>query len=120
MVPVGCDDRVVGRRARVQPSDDSLLSVIQVAEAPDVLALVERVEHDFHTPHSVHGLEPTQELIFARVHSGGRGCTFVCVERSNLYVIEVIMMIRILTTMFIAAGVMFQVGGSVPLLIYGW
>jgi len=68
MVAVGGDDAVLARDGGLHADGDSLLTVVEVAEAADQLRLVERVRRDLHPPHQRHVVEERKELRRGGLH----------------------------------------------------
>jgi hypothetical protein len=62
VVAVGGDDGVGAGGGGLHADGDGLLAVVEVAEAPDELGLVERVRRDLEAPHERHVAEEGQQL----------------------------------------------------------
>eukprot|EP00967_Tisochrysis_lutea_P143713 scaffold267311_cov30-Tisochrysis_lutea.AAC.2 len=70
VVAVRGDEGVAQVACRFHPHANGLLPVVQVAEALDMLALIERVGRDLHATHAVHERVVAEELVTGDLRAG--------------------------------------------------
>lgn len=77
MVAVRGDDAVLLGDGGLHADGDGLLPVVEVAEPPDQLGLVQGVGGDLGAAHQGHGAEEADQLLRGRLDGPGRGLASV-------------------------------------------
>lgn len=80
MIPISRDNAILLSNRRLHADSDRLLAIVEVAESPYQLSLVERVGGDLHPPHRRHVSKEGHELLGRGLDGSRRRVAFVAGE----------------------------------------